>query len=298
MFTRQKLLLGYLLASGGKCQKINLMKGLFYFMQSFPEKKGYDFHPYHYGPYSLIIDLDIKTFVSKGYISEKNNIVSLSLEKPLKKKILDDIESEDFYKLSNISTQINQKDFDSLLDELYKEYPYFAINNQKKNAKYKKFDPRLQKEKQSPEIFTIGYQGVSIDQFFNNLIKNNIHVLVDVRNNPRSMKYGFTESTLSRLCERRNIQYLSFKNLGIPGEFRQELNSQSDYDELFQDFEKNHMPKTTKDLQKLQKLLERGKRIALLCFEKETCQCHRTIVAKHLHSFCQKKHALTHIPTA
>lgn len=297
MFTRQKFLLAYLLASGGRCEKIQLMKGLFYLCQE-SDKNLYDFHPYRYGPYSLVVDLDCKTLSSKNLIAIDGKNIQVNFELADKQKIIADIGSESWCKLSEISSRINRLDFEKLLDELYKSYPYFAINNEKKNKPFKCSDPRLDPNKQTAKIFTVGYEGVSIDQFFNNLIRNNVTTLVDVRNNPRSMKYGFTESTLRKLCTDRNIGYISVKNLGIPSEFRQELHTQKDYDDLFAQFEKKHIPKTGPDLQKLKELLDQGKRIALLCFEKDIHQCHRAVVAKHLYIYCKKNYELEHILTA
>ena len=245
-----------------------------------------------------MVDLDCKALSNKNLIAIDSKNLQANLEPADEQKIIADIGSENQYKLSDISSRINHLNFEKLLDELYKSYPYFAINNEKKNKPFKGSDPRLDPNKQTAKIFTVGYEGVSIDQFFNNLIQSNVTTLVDVRNNPRSMKYGFTESTLRKLCTDRHISYISVKNLGIPSEFRQKLHTQQDYDDLFAQFEKKHMPKTNPDLQKLKELLDQGKRIALLCFEKDICQCHRAVVAKHLYAYCKNTYELEHIPTA
>lgn len=46
----------------------------------------------------------------------------------------------------------------------------------------------------TPAVFSIGYEGLTIDSFLNKLIANNITVVVDIRNNPQSMKYGFSKN--------------------------------------------------------------------------------------------------------
>jgi len=51
-------------------------------------------------------------------------------------------------------------------------------------------------------LFTIGYEGISLEEYFNRLIKNDVKVLVDVRNNPLSMKFGFSKTQLKRFCEK------------------------------------------------------------------------------------------------
>ena len=103
-------------------------------------------------------------------------------------------------------------------------------------------------------------------------------MLVDVRNNPLSMKYGFSKSQLIKYCGFLGIQYLHFPDVGIQSGQRQELNSQNDYDKLFSVYRKNNLSKTTKTQTEILNLLKQHKRIALTCFEANICQCHR----KHL----------------
>jgi len=42
-------------------------------------------------------------------------------------------------------------------------------------------------------LFTIGYEKISFEEYLNRLLNNDVKVLVDVRNNPLSMKYGFSK---------------------------------------------------------------------------------------------------------
>ena len=43
-------------------------------------------------------------------------------------------------------------------------------------------------------LFTIGYEGVSLEEYINKLIVNDVKVLCDVRKNSYSMKFGFSKS--------------------------------------------------------------------------------------------------------
>ena len=82
-------------------------------------------------------------------------------------------------------------------------------------------------------MFTIGYEGISLEEYLVRLIKNDVKVLVDVRNNPLSMKYGFSKSQLKKYCASLGIKYAHFPEVGIQSDQRQELNSQNDYNKLF-----------------------------------------------------------------
>ena len=89
-------------------------------------------------------------------------------------------------------------------------------------------------------IFTIGYEGVSLEKYLNKLVKNNIKLLVDVRKNPLSMKYGFSKTLLKRFCESLGIKYIHIPEVGINSNKRQTLEKQEDYDILFESYKKNN----------------------------------------------------------
>lgn len=48
------------------------------------------------------------------------------------------------------------------------------------------------------------------------------------------MKYGFSKKQLNSACEGFGIQYVHIPEVGIESDKRQELNTQSDYDKLFE----------------------------------------------------------------
>jgi uncharacterized protein (DUF488 family) len=104
--------------------------------------------------------------------------------------------------------------------------------------------------------------------------------LVDVRNNPLSMKFGFSKSQLSKYCTSLGIQYVHFPELGIPSEYRQELNTQSDYEKLFESYRLKYLPNTTQSQIEVLNLLKQHKRIVLTCFEADVSKCHRNHLAE------------------
>lgn len=118
--------------------------------------------------------------------------------------------------------------------------------------------------------------------YINKLIINDVHVLCDVRKNAYSQKYGFSKSQLQKACLGVGIQYVHIPDLGIESEQRQELNSQADYDRLFERYEQTTLIKNHSALLKVRELIETENRVALTCFEKDPLQCHRSRVAKAL----------------
>jgi len=82
-------------------------------------------------------------------------------------------------------------------------------------------------------LFTIGYEGITVEHYLNTLIKNGVQVLCGVRNNPLSRKFGFSKSSLQKYFGNIGIEYIHFPELGIKSEKRNNLNSYEDYQNLF-----------------------------------------------------------------
>ncbi|WP_421909249.1 DUF488 family protein [Methanolacinia petrolearia] len=107
-----------------------------------------------------------------------------------------------------------------------------------------------------------------------------MNVLIDVRKNAYSMKYGFSGSQISRNINKLNIEYLHIPNLGIESSKRKNLSDEEDYRSLFSEYEAQ-LPNKTKELDEIRRLAE-IKKVALMCFEKDSSYCHRGIIGKKL----------------
>jgi len=188
---------------------------------------------------------------------------------------------------------------DDLVKLTYRNYPYFAINstiaasvlNEEELARVNK----QKVNKSDTVLFTIGYEGVSLEEYLNKLIINGVKVLCDVRRNPLSMKYGFSKSQLQKACAGVGIEYVHIPEVGIESDKRQELNSQADYDKLFV-FYKNSILKNELAKQKeILNLLASKNRIALTCFEANIHQCHRKHLAESISGMDGFSYELKHI---
>jgi uncharacterized protein (DUF488 family) len=107
-------------------------------------------------------------------------------------------------------------------------------------------------------------------------------MLCDVRRNPLSRKHGFSKATLRKACEGVGIGYEHLPELGIASEDRRNLNTQAAYDALFAEYERRSLPQNTAALEYICELVNRGERVALMCFERLPEQCHRHCVAEEL----------------
>jgi hypothetical protein len=280
---RQKLLLSLLEAFGGKQASTDFQKYLFLYTFTCEKEKSYDFVPYKFGCYSFQASVDKLKLVEKGYLKDldgwelaKDDIsYSHALKKGEPKKL--ELFAKKFKSLKG----------KKLIHYVYTKYPYFAINSQiaettlndeefttVKNAKPTK--------RRKSVVATIGYEGGSVENYLNRLIENDIRILVDVRKNPISRKYGFSKNTLAKLLSQVGIEYIHIPELGIESTDRKSLNSQSDYDRLFNTYENSVLQEQTEALQQVLDIFSDKRRIALTCFEKEHIQCHRSRVAEKL----------------
>jgi uncharacterized protein (DUF488 family) len=144
-------------------------------------------------------------------------------------------------------------------------------------------------------LYTIGYEGISLEAYLNRLVKNGVRLLVDVRNNPLSMKFGFSKNQIKRYCDSLNIAYVHIPEVGIMSDQRQELNTQADYDVLFKKYRKETLTKTVSSQEYIVSLLQQYRKIALTCFEANICQCHRKHLAEAVTKLPNFNYKLMHI---
>ncbi|MFC1821862.1 DUF488 family protein [Thermodesulfobacteriota bacterium] len=128
------------------------------------------------------------------------------------------------------------------------------------------------------KLFTIGYEGLSQDGFLTWLRYFDINVVADVRELPLSRKKGFSKNGLSDFLMEQNIQYFSYRDLGVPKDKRNKLRESGDYKSFFRLIRKSINDKTDL-LDNICRMIHQGKKVALLCYERDPEKCHRTIVA-------------------
>lgn len=277
MFYRRKILLSLLQVFNGELNKISLQKFLFLLSRQQVEK-SFHFVPYKFGCYSFQANADLGTMVKYGLVAELDK----NWRKTDTKDYFLELKSKDQIAIRYIKNQFGMLTKDELIQLTYKNYPFYAINSTIASSLLS--TEELKKvEKQKPlkseiVLFTIGYEGISLEEYLNKLIINDIRVLCDVRKNSLSMKYGFSKSQLQNACKGVGIEYQHIPEVGIDSDKRQELHNQDDYDKLFVFYRSTVLKNEIQKQKDLLALLKTKKRIALTCFELNIHQCHR----KHL----------------
>lgn len=283
-FNRQKLLLALLQMFDGKLSKLDLQKLLFLFVEEFgAKKKIYEFIPYHYGCYSFQANSDLKTMQNYGfiYIDEFGNYIELANNI----NYIDDLKEDERLSLTKFTQKYKGLSGNNLIAYVYKNFPYYTINSKIAHKfelrSYKKQPALFQEDKK--DFFTIGYEGITFENYINKLITSDINILCDVRKNPFSMKFGFSKNMLRHTLQQVGIKYIHLPELGIESEDRQLLNTLEDYKTLFKEYEATTI-QTNEAQQALMYIYDISKQenIALTCFEKDIEYCHRGVIAKML----------------
>ena len=232
MFYRRKIILALLQSFDGQLEKIRLQKLLFLFSQK-QEKKVYDFIPYRFGSYSYSANADMNAMVSRGFLSTDEK----HFEKLDKTNYLNQLKPVDLKLLQEVKTNYGNMSATALMKHTYTNFPFYAINSEvAANILNKSELDRVANSKPKNDktiLFTIGYEGISLETYLVRLLMNDVKVLVDVRNNPQSMKYGFSKTRLKSYCASLRIEYIHIPEVGIHTGQRQVLNTQNDYDKLF-----------------------------------------------------------------
>ncbi|MBI4722165.1 MAG: DUF488 domain-containing protein [Candidatus Stahlbacteria bacterium] len=262
--SKRKIILSIIRLSKGRIERIKLFKLGFLLSQRI--KNFYDFVPYKYGPYSFEMDRDLRIMLNKKQIFQDSKTIQLidngqNIATHLNKTIP---------YINTISSEFGRLKTKQLLDHIYSHYPYYTqFSKVKKSSSFEIKTAEI-------SIYTIGYQNLSIDEFINTLVKKGLGIVIDVRNNPSSYKYGFSKFWLEKYLSKFNIEYKSTPELGIPKIYRKSL-SGNDLWEKYKEIlvsEKAYINEISQILQK--------KPSVLMCFEETPEQCHRLILSEIL----------------
>lgn len=128
-------------------------------------------------------------------------------------------------------------------------------------------------------LFTIGYEGIALEDFLITLDKANIDVLLDIREFPISRRKGFSKNALCDALTELDIDYRHEKQLGSPKKIRHKLREDHNYKAFFKAFER-HLQKQNALLMELAEELNGN--VALMCYEKDHTLCHRLSVVDAL----------------
>ena len=286
LFERQRLLLTLLDAVGEPVGHRDFQKLLFLYTHECETSHSYEFVPYKFGAFSFTSYADKRKLVAEGLLAVDDQNWALTDAGRAAARC----QAVEPLRVAGFCRQYSRVRGNALIAEQYRRHPYYATRSEildklslepEALARIAEAKPKAQ----PAGLVTIGYEGRSLEKYLNELLRNGVTMLCDVRRNALSRKYGFSKGTLSKACEGAGIRYEHLPELGIPSEQRRELQTQADYDALFAEYERENLPRQFAALDKIRGWVAAAERVALTCFELLPEQCHRHCVAEALEHF-------------
>ena len=297
LYGRQRLLLGLLGAIGGDASNRDFQKLLFLYCKGLSSHRTtetpqgrYDFVPYHYGAFSFTSYADRRRLVDWGLLADDDQKWVLTENG---RDIARDSENSS---IRSFASRYRNLRGDALIADTYRRYPYYAIRSEIAEQVLQDDRRTLDRiesirPKTTPsQLFTIGYEGRTLESYLNLLIRGGVTLLCDVRRNAISRKYGFSKTTLERACTGVGLRYEHLPELGIESRRRRGLKTEADFKDLFEAYKQTILPDQGDALGRIRDWLQSGESVALTCFELEAGQCHRHCVANALEEVTVEYH--------
>jgi uncharacterized protein (DUF488 family) len=134
--------------------------------------------------------------------------------------------------------------------------------------------------KTASHLYTLGYEGQTIEQFIRRLGDTGIRTVIDVRELPLSRKRGFSRRALAAGLAEHAIGYVHLRALGCPKAIRDRLKSDGNWRVYVRDF-LAHLARQDALTAKVAEMA-RAESCGLLCFEADFNRCHRSLVARRV----------------
>ena len=277
---RHRQLLAFLGYLGGILIRDDLQNMLFLYFQEQSGRganvqSGYEFVPRPGGVYSYSCESDCQRMERIGLLSLSDS--AWSLTRPGKEA------ASEFADYMDASCLEDFRDLrgESLVAETIRRRPYDAANRISAERLLPNGGETTSKHGEQPVsttepmLMTIGYEGRSLEHYLNRLLLSGVSLLIDVRRNAISRKFGFSKRTLSGACQDMGIRYRHLPELGIESDLRRRVHSAADLQTLFANYESRTLSEQAESVRSICQLVSHGERVALTCFEREAAQCHR-----------------------
>jgi uncharacterized protein (DUF488 family) len=128
-------------------------------------------------------------------------------------------------------------------------------------------------------LFTIGYEKARPQAVLDELKAAKVNLLVDTRAVAASRRPGFSKRALAAALDEIGIGYIHLQKLGTPAEGREAARA-GDYDTAWKIYDQHiKTAEAQRELGELVSLIKDGRRVCLLCYERDPAQCHRSRIA-------------------
>jgi hypothetical protein len=279
MFYRRKILLALFQSFAGRIEA-DRVQPLMFLASRLQARPDYHFVPAPSGCFSFQLNTDLIALANAGALHEQagwwhktDPADYAALLKPADRELP-----------PAVAAGFGGKSRDELWRHIFTAFPFYGINAplaetlldragvERVAAARAVFDGTV--------LFTIGYEGRTLEEYLNILLEADVRLLADVRRNAFSMKFGFSRNQLHQGCRAVGIGYEHFPEVGVASELRQGLVGEYDRAVLFEYYRQESLPQTVDTQDLLLERLDEFKRMALTCYEAQPCDCHRFYLAE------------------
>ena len=129
-------------------------------------------------------------------------------------------------------------------------------------------------------LFTIGYEQAKSASVIDELKRAHVGLIVDTRAVAASRRPGFSKRQLAAGLDEAGIGYVHLQKLGTPKEGRDAARS-GNLTKLFDIYEKHLATLEAREqLDELTTIVQSGRPVCLLCYERDVDHCHRKRIAE------------------
>ena len=126
-------------------------------------------------------------------------------------------------------------------------------------------------------LYTIGYEATTMAEFIAALTRAGVTQVIDIRALPLSRRPGFSKSPLAASLAEAGIGYVHLKALGTPKRGR-DAAKKGDVATLTAVYDEQLLLPEAQAQAAVMLELATEMPSALLCFERDPCHCHRTLL--------------------
>jgi uncharacterized protein (DUF488 family) len=142
-------------------------------------------------------------------------------------------------------------------------------------------------------LFTVGYQGHTVETFLDMLMAHGVEHVIDVRQLPFSRKPDFSKKRLTAHLAAVDIAYTHLVQLGTPKALRDEVRHTHDYAAFFEAMDA--LVAAQPEVVQIALSIVREQPSALLCFEAKYAGCHRLSVAHAIERLAGGRCTIVHL---
>ncbi|MFC4426504.1 DUF488 family protein [Deinococcus navajonensis] len=131
-----------------------------------------------------------------------------------------------------------------------------------------------------PSLWTIGYEDADLYVFLDTLREAGVELVIDTRERAQSRRKGYSKTALGLALQEQGVRYHHLRALGTPPALRKTYRLDRDFAALKAGYTL-HLATQGQALEELAGLASQS-RVALLCYEANAGECHRSLIARRL----------------